>query len=222
MKEWIWWIQSNTDPCCYEWCIIWIDDGHEERVEWDIQYNENILIIDWVILIDGVCWGVPFWRNSVIYKHRLNIVIFISFDWCDMVVWRIDEEWERYEKWIECFSFHSSLCCLQCLMKWLFQSLCECFQHIHMNWSTPVTTCVWVMWNPPLLVIVDEMNCVRGVWWLLNTNPTHSVTLIPSILCLRVSVVMFNEMNLEFMIDWRRERKEKEVIWRNERKGGLK
>ena len=32
----------------------------------------------------------------------------------------------------------------------------------------------------------------------MNTNPTHSVTLIPSILCVRVSVVMFNEMNLQF------------------------
>ena len=98
MKEWIWWIQSNTYPCCYEWCIIWIDDGHEERVEWDIQDNENILIIDWVILIDDVCWGVQFWRNSVIYKHRLNIVIFISFDWWARMIWRIDEKWEKIWK----------------------------------------------------------------------------------------------------------------------------
>ena len=130
--------------------------------EWDIQDNEIILIIDWVILIDDVCWGVPFWRNSVIYKHRLNIIIFISFDWLNRMIWRIDERnGERYEKWIECFSFHSSLCCFQCLVKCLFQSLCECFQQIHMNWSTPMTTCVWVMWNPTLLVFFfSNMICV--------------------------------------------------------------
>ena len=91
MKGWIWWIQSNIDPCCYETCIIWIDDWHEERIEWDIQYNENIWINDWVILNDIVCWGILFWRNSVIYKHGLNIVIFISFVWLNRVIWRIDE-----------------------------------------------------------------------------------------------------------------------------------
>ena len=71
MKEWIWWIQCNNDCCCYEWCIIWIDDGHEERVEWDIQYNEIILINDWVILNDDVCWGV----------HFEGTLLFINMDW---------------------------------------------------------------------------------------------------------------------------------------------
>ena len=44
--------------------------------------------------------------------------------------------------------------------------------------------------NCPLLVIVDEMKCVMEVGWLLNTNPTHSITMFPSILCIRMSVVM--------------------------------
>ena len=117
MKEWIWWIQSNNDPCCYEWCIIWIDDGHEERVEWDIQDNENILIIDWVILNDGVCWGVLFWRNSVIYKHGLRIIIFISFYWWDRMIWRIDERNGKDMK-SESSVSHSTHLCVVCSVWW--------------------------------------------------------------------------------------------------------
>ena len=117
MKEWIWWIQCNNDCCCYEWCVIWIDDWHEERVEWDIQDNENILIIDWVILIDIVCWSVPSWRNSVIYKHRLRIVIFISFDWWDRMIWRIDER-NGKDMESELSVSHSTHLCVVCSVWW--------------------------------------------------------------------------------------------------------
>ena len=159
-----------------------------------------------MILIDVVCWGVLFWRNRVIYKHRLSLVHFISFVWWDRVISRIDEKWEKiWKKWFECFSFHSSLCCLECLMKCLFQLLCECFQQIHINQSIPMTTCVRVMWNHSLIVIVNEMKCVREEGWLLNTNPTHRIALFPIILCFKVSVVILCEQNLETkIIKWRK------------------
>ena len=150
---------------------------------------------------------------GVFYFER--IVLFINMYWVLLFsLYLIDEtEWfeelmkkgEGYEKCFECFSFHSSLCCLEYLTKRLFQSLCECFQQIHMNWSTPVTTCVGVLWNPPSFVFVDEMKCMREVGWLLNTNPTQRITLFPIILCVKVSVVILCELDLEIkIIKWRK------------------
>ena len=87
------------------------------EVEWDIEDNEIILIIDWVILIDDICWCVPFWRNSVIYKHRLRIIIFISFDWCDRMMWRIDEINGKDMK-SELSVSHSTHLCVVCSVWW--------------------------------------------------------------------------------------------------------
>ena len=56
-----------------------------------------------MILNDVVCWGVPFWRNSIIYKHRLSIIIFISLVWWDRVISRIDEKGEKIWKMIWLF-----------------------------------------------------------------------------------------------------------------------
>ena len=192
-----------TYCCCHETCIIWIHDRYEEKDEWDIQDNETYeLMIEWFWMMLFV--GASYFEGIQLIIN-IDRVLSLSFHLIDETGWfeELMKNGERYEKWFECFSFHSSLCCLECLMEWLFQSLCECFQQIHMNWSTSVTTCVGVLWNPHSLCLWMRWKCVREVGWLLNTNPIHGITLFSSILYLIVNVEI--SCCLE-VTDWRRKR----------------
>ena len=90
------------------------------------------LLIEWFWMMMFV--GVSHFEGTLLFIN-IDWILLFSFHLIDETGWfeELMKKCERYEKWIECFSFHSSLCCLQCLMKWLFQSLCECSQHIHIN-----------------------------------------------------------------------------------------
>ena len=60
-----------THCCCYETCILWIHDWNEEKVEWDMTYNETYeLMIElfWIMLF-------------VEMSYFEEIVLFINIDW---------------------------------------------------------------------------------------------------------------------------------------------
>ena len=144
-----------------------------------------------MILNDAVCWDVLFWRNPIIYKHGSRIVIFISFHWWDRVIPRIDERGEKIWKviWVFFIPLISVLFgvfdeMVVPIIVWVFPT--DSHELEYPPWPHVYE---WCETSTPCDCGCDEM-CVREAGWLLNTNSIHNITLFPSILCLRVSVVM--------------------------------